>query len=120
MKSQFVVLMLVSLSLMAVGFAFAHDDHICPHHEATVSALRTCVEHASAHGHVDSAGITKSLLAKLDAAQAAIDRGQPSTGINILEAFIHQVEGQSGNHIDAAHAEHLVSHAKLVIQALSE
>ena len=114
MKLQFVVLTFVTLSLMGAAFALAHD---CSH-DGTVQALRECVEHAAAEGHIDNPGITRSLLAKLDAAEAAIDRGQSSAAINKLEAFIREVEAQAGKHIVAEHAQHLVEHAELVIQAL--
>ncbi len=62
--------------------------------------------------------MTNSLLAKLDAAQAAEDRGQTGTAINLLGAFIHEVQAQAGKHIEATHAEHMVMHAQMVIQAL--
>jgi len=63
--------------------------------------------------------VANSLLAKLDAAQAAVDRGQTSVAINKLQAFINEVQAQAGKHIDSMHAQHMVMHAQLVIQALS-
>jgi uncharacterized membrane protein len=118
MKSQRVVFTLVVLSLIIAASVLAYAD--CPHDTATVKSLRDCVTHAAAEGHIDTAGITKSLLAKLDAAQAAVDRDQRSVAINHLEAFIHEVQAQAGKHIDAEHAGHLVEHANRVLQALSE
>jgi len=92
----------------------------CPHPmDATISALHDCVQHAADMGHITSAGITRSLLSKLDAAQAAVDRNQPAVAVNILNAFIHEANAQSGRHIDPAHAEHMVMHAGMVIEALS-
>jgi hypothetical protein len=38
-----------------------------------------------------------SLTAKLDAAQAALDRGQACTAINQLNAFGHELNGRFGN-----------------------
>ena len=90
----------------------------CEHHAATIESLRDCVEHASMMGHIDNTGVANSLLAKLSAAQAAVDRGQPGVAVNILEALISEVQAQSGEHIDAEHAEHMEMHAEHVIDAL--
>jgi len=118
MKSLFVVLTFIALSLIAARPALAQAEDVCPHDAATVESLRECVQHASTHGFIDNAGVTRSLLAKLDAAQAAVDRGQPSLAVNILKAFVQAVEAQSGQHIAPEHAGRLVEHAQLVIQAL--
>ena len=69
-------------------------------------------------GHV-SEGVAQSLFAKLDAAQAAVDRGQPALAIDILQAFVQQVEAQAGKSIEADHAMHMVHHAEMVIEALA-
>ncbi|MBM3237607.1 hypothetical protein FJZ31_15060 [Candidatus Poribacteria bacterium] len=116
MKSQAVILTLVGLSLMVVGLVLAHDD-TC--NEATVQALKECVKHASEEGHIDNSGITKSLLAKLDAAESAVKKNQLSAAINMLEAFIHEVEAQAGKHIEEQHAQHMVEHAERVKDELS-
>jgi hypothetical protein len=86
-------------------------------HDATIQALRDCVEHAAHHGHIDNAGIATSLLAKLDAAATAIDRAQPAAAMRILTAFTREVAAQDGKHIAAPHAEHLIAHAELVMAA---
>jgi hypothetical protein len=59
------------------------------------------------------------LLAKLNAAQAAYDKGNSTTAVNILNAFINQVNAQSGKSIDPQHAGHLINHAMDVISHLS-
>jgi len=41
-------------------------------------------------------GLVKSLDAKLEAAKAAVDRGQPKTAKNDLRAFLNEVEAQKG------------------------
>ena len=120
MKSQVVVFTAVVFSLMVAGFVLAHDNHTCPHDTGTVQGLRDCVTHAASEGHIDNPGVAKSLLAKLDAAQAAVDRDQPAVAINNLQAFIREVQAQSGKHIDAEHAGHLAAHATGLIEALSE
>ncbi len=123
MKLRFVVLALVlfvslvGVGLLAPGTARAQTSDDCVH-APTISSLRTCVQHAADQGFIDNQGITNSLLAKLDAAQAAQDRGQTGAVINLLNAFIHGVQAQADKHIEQEHAQHLVMHAQLVIQAL--
>ena len=108
---------LMVLALMGVA-ALAHDGE-CPHHAATIESLRMCVEHSFEMGHIDNYGIAVSLLAKLDAAQAADDRGEPWVAVNVLEAFVHEAAAQEGKHIEADHAGHMIMHAEMVIAALS-
>jgi hypothetical protein len=123
MKLRFVVLALVlfvslvGVGLLAPGTARAQASDDCVH-APTISSLRTCVQHAADQGFIDNQGVTNSLLAELDAAQAAQDRGQTSVVINQLDAFIHEVQAQAGKHIDSMHAQHLVMHAQMVFQAL--
>jgi hypothetical protein len=125
MKRLFVVVAVVLFALVAfIGFNLlttgtaraqtADDCALTP----TIASLTTCVEHAASQGIIDNQGVTKSLLAKLGAAQAAFDRGQTSVAINDLQAFIHEVQAQAGKHIVQEHAQHMVMHAQLVIQAL--
>lgn len=87
-------------------------------HARTIPALRTCVQHARTHGHIDNYGITRSLVAKLDAAQAALARGQSAVAVHKLEAFVHAVDAQTGKHIAAEHAAHLRMHAEAIMTAL--
>ena len=75
-------------------------------HEPTVQSLQMCVQQAAAQGLITNQGVTQSLVAKLGAAQAAVDRGQPDVAINLLEAFIQEVEAQAGRHIVAERARH--------------
>ena len=86
--------------------------------QATIQALHHCVMHAYEMGHIDNVGVTQSLLAKLDAAQAAVDRGQPAVAVNLLQAFVQEVRAQAGQHIQAEHAAHMIMHAQQVIAAL--
>jgi predicted negative regulator of RcsB-dependent stress response len=123
MKQRLVVVAFVALvafvgfSLLTAGTARAQATDDCVH-TPTIASLEACVEHAAQQGFIDNQGITNSLLAKLDAAQAALDRGQTSVAINQLQAFIHEVQAQAGKHIEQEHAGHLVEHAQVVIQAL--
>jgi predicted negative regulator of RcsB-dependent stress response len=113
----FALVVFVGFNLLTPGAVRAQTTDECVH-APTIDSLENCVEHAAQHGIIDNQGVTNSLLAKLDAAQAALDRGQTSVAINNLEAFIHEVQAQAGKHIDQVHAGHLVEHAQVVIQAL--
>jgi len=123
MKLRFVVLALVlfvslvGVGLLAPGTARAQTSDDCIH-APTISSLRTCVQHAADQGFIDNQGVTNSLLAKLDAAQTAQDRGQTGAAIKLLNSFIHVVQAQADKHIEQEHAQHLVMHAQLVIQAI--
>jgi hypothetical protein len=112
------ILIFVILGLVTSRLALAQTENTCPHDTATVQSLRECVQHASDHGFTDNPGITQSLLAKLDAAQAAVERNQSSVAVNILEAMARALEAQTGQHIAPEHAKHLLEHTQLVIQAL--
>ena len=123
MKILSVLLLVAVLSMLVVPSALAMDgmEGECPHHhEPTIEALHHCVHHAEEMGHITNAGVAKALHAKLDAAQAALDRGQPDVAVNNLEAFINQVEAQAGKSIDAEHAGHMIMHAEMVIASISQ
>jgi len=113
----FALVAFVGFNLLTTGTARAQTTDDCVH-APTIDSLKICVEHAASQGFIDNQGVTNSLLAQLDTAQAALDRGQTSVAINTLQAFINEVQAQAGKHIDQPHAGHLVEHAQLVIQAL--
>ncbi len=117
MKLLSIVLLVTLLSLTLVGPAFAMEGE-CSHDMTTIESLHHCVMHARDMGHITNQGVANALISKLDAAQAALDRGQPAVAANILQAFIHQVEAQSGKHIVPEHAAHLIEHAQAVVAAL--
>lgn len=104
-------------NLLTPGTARAQTTDECVH-APTIASLEACVEHAADQGFINNQGVTNSLLAKLDAAQAAQARGQTGVAINLLNAFIHEVQAQAGKHIDQMHAQHMVMHAQMVITAL--
>ena len=113
------ILMVAAVLVLSALPALAQSDHTCPHHDDdSIAGLQGCVEHALAVGHIDNPGVAQGLFAKLDAAQAALDRGKPTVAVNNLNAFIHLAEAQAGKHIDATHAGHMVEHAQRVIAAL--
>jgi hypothetical protein len=113
----FALVAFVGFNLLKPGMARAQTSDDCVH-APTIESLQMCVEHAASQGFIDNKGVTHSLLAKLDAAQAAEAGGQAGTAINLLGAFIHEVQAQAGKHIDQTHAQHLVMHAQMVIDAL--
>ncbi len=115
---MFVLVILVPLVLGAAAPALAQTDMQCPNMQATIKDLRACVQHAIDMGYITNPLFAQSLLAKIDAAQAAYDRGQTSVAILDLQAFILQVQAQSGKLIDSTHAEHMIMHAQMVIAAL--
>jgi len=117
MRFLLVILALIALGLAAPVPARAQALDDCPH-APTITSLRTCVEHAADHGHIDNPGVVRSLIAKLDAAQAALDRGQTEVAVKTLEAFVHELDAQTDKHIVAEHAAHLRMHAQDVIVAL--
>ena len=114
-----VTFVLVVVSLLAVTPVFANAEGECSHAASTVASLRDCVTHAAEMGHIDNQGVGNSLLAKLDAAQIALDRQQTPVAVAKLEAFLHEVEAQAGKHIDKEHAEHMAMHAQDIIKGLS-
>ncbi|MFN0152542.1 MAG: FIMAH domain-containing protein [bacterium] len=109
----------VAFALAVVAPAYAEEEHDCGEEMSTVMSLHHCVEHAIEMGHISNAGVGNALLAKIDAAQAAVDRQKPSVAVNKLRAFINQVEAQAGRHIEEEHAGHMIMHAEMVIDALS-
>jgi hypothetical protein len=113
----FALVAFVGFNLLNPGTARAQTTDDCAL-TPTIASLETCVEHAASQGIITSQGVANSLLAILDAAQSALDRGQTSAAIYNLQAFINDVQAQAGKHIDAMHAQHMVMHAQLVIQAL--
>jgi hypothetical protein len=116
MRALIVVLTVLALSLVALRPAAAAEMDMCG--EATIQSLHHCVTHAYEMGHIDNAGVAASLEAKINAAQAALDRGQPAVAVHQLDAFIQEVQAQAGQHIDAEHAAHMIMHAEQVIAAL--
>jgi len=66
-------------------------------------------------GMIDNQGIVTSLDAKLEAAQAALDRGRKITAKNILYAFINETTAQKDKHIDMEAADVLIAAAQCVI-----
>ena len=120
MKRLLSLLGIVVVLALVAAPAFAAGDHTCDHDSTTIQSLHHCVTHASEMGHITKQGVANSLLAKADAAQASLDRGNAHVAANQLRAFINEVHAQAGKSIQADHAAHLVMHAENVIAALGD
>ena len=124
MKKLLLVLGVIAMLSLLAAPALAAGDMTCDHSGATmnpmhaIASLHHCVMHAVDMGHITNAGVATSLMAKLDAAQAAFDKGQTDVAINLVNAFVNEVKAQSGKFIVADHADHLVMHAQMVIKTL--
>ena len=81
----------------------------------TPDSIRADVRTAVASGAIDNAGIANSLLVKLNAAAAERAAGRCSAAAHHYNAFIHEVNAQSGKHIAASTASQLVSEAQFLI-----
>jgi hypothetical protein len=118
MKKLLLVLSVVAMLSLLAAPALAAGEMTCEHTGTTIESLHHCVMHAYDANYITGKGVANSLMAKLDAAQAALDRGQTGAAVNLLHAFVNGVNAQSGKHIDAEHAGHQVTHAQHVIVAL--
>ncbi|MDE1812922.1 MAG: hypothetical protein KGH85_08695, partial [Thaumarchaeota archaeon] len=63
-------------------------------------------------------GITTSLDAKLNAASDSLDSGDGKTAKNQLNAFISEVNAQTGKKITQAQANQLISGAQNIINSI--
>jgi hypothetical protein len=82
---------------------------------ATLQSLKTSIDRFYSEGRIDSADVYKGLMDKLLAAEK---RRKLDTTRNLLNAFINQVQAQSGKHIieDVEHL--LIADAQRVIADL--
>ena len=85
---------------------------------ATSQSLVSAVNRFTSEGKIDNSGIQNSLLKKLENAQKDIDKGKLDTAINKLQAFIAEVQAQSGKHITEDAANLLIADAQWVIDHL--
>ena len=85
---------------------------------ATSQSLVSAVNRFTSEGKIDNSGIQNSLLKKLENAQKDIDKGKLDTAINKLQAFITEVQAQSGKHITEDAANLLIADTQWVIDHL--
>ena len=85
---------------------------------ATVPSISAGVIRFLAERKIDNVGISVSLLKKLANAQVSLHKGNTQAAIKQLEAFISEVQAQSGKHIKADAATLLITDARWVIAHL--
>jgi hypothetical protein len=85
---------------------------------ATIDSLIASVNVFAGQNNIDDSNTVKSLLAKLNDAKQAAQRGNKTTAINKLQEFIDLVRAQSGHHITADAAQILIADAQYVIGTL--
>jgi len=86
--------------------------------EATIQSLTSSVSRFLTEGKIDNTGIANSLTMKLKNAQKSLDKGQLKTAVNQLNAFINEVQAQSGKHIAADAAALLIADAQWIIKQI--
>lgn len=82
---------------------------------ATNASLISNAIRANDEGLLRNRGIFTSLLSKLQAADAARERGQAQTQLNILAAFVMQLEAQRGQGVDLVTADRFIAFAQDLI-----
>jgi hypothetical protein len=85
---------------------------------ATIQSTIADTQRAYDEGWIDNHGILNSLLHKLENAQRALDRGNVQAAINMLGAYINELEAQSGKHVTPEAAALLIADAQWVIEHL--
>lgn len=81
----------------------------------TPDSIIADVQGALASGAISDPGVAGSLVAKLNAAKAARLRGQCGAAAAVYQAFINEVDTQSGKAVAAPTASQLVSEAQSLI-----
>ncbi len=81
----------------------------------TPESIKDDVTQFLAAGKIKNAGLANSLLAKLNAAANARERGQCHVAAHLYEAFIHELEAQSGKGVDATAAAIMIADAQYLI-----
>jgi len=86
--------------------------------EMTLDMLPTCIKHHWEDGDILNGGVYTSLSVKAYAAIAARDGSHVGTAINMLTAFINQVNALRSVQIEDVAADCLVMHAMAAIDSL--
>jgi 5'-nucleotidase / UDP-sugar diphosphatase len=86
--------------------------------DTTIQSTIEDLDEFFADGQIYNNGIYTSLLKTLQQAQKALDKGQVVVAINVLNAFINEVEAQSGKGISPEAAAILIADAQWVINWL--
>jgi hypothetical protein len=115
--------LLTELSLGTHVFSIAAKDNIGNADSSTVTfsiivtpdSIKGDVTQFLAAGNIKNQGEAQSLLAKLDAAAAARAKGDCSTAGNNYQAFINELQAQSGKGVDATAAAIMIADAQYLI-----
>jgi hypothetical protein len=86
--------------------------------DATIQRMMSSMYKFYGEGKFTKVAIYKNLYNKLSLAQAALNKGQNKLVINHLNAFINEVQAQTGKSIDATAATVLITDAQYVIGKL--
>ena len=81
----------------------------------SAESIKDDVDHFAGAGQIKNAGLTNSLLSKLNAAAAARAAGNCTAASNIYEAFINELNAQSGKGIDPTAAAIMTADARYLI-----
>lgn len=84
----------------------------------TISDAKNDVNTAYDLGLITNVGIEQSLIAKLNAAEKAINKGKKQTAENQLNAFINEVNAQKDKHIKDEAIKILIEDAEYLINHL--
>ncbi len=71
-----------------------------------------------ASGDIEGKGLLNALLAKVDAAQASLDRSNTGAASGQLQAFINQVQAQRNKAITVPAADDLIAEARWILANL--
>jgi hypothetical protein len=88
-----------------------------------ISFLETLISYkhqAFSLGWIDNHGIVNSLDAKLDNAKKHLEKGKTTPAINVLQAFVNEVEAQKDKHVTSEAYALLKYNAEYLIAKLSE
>lgn len=85
---------------------------------ATIESLQALTERGASNGWITGTGIANSLKAKLNSARQKMDAGQKAAARNIIEAYMNEIDAQTGKAVTAEGAAVLKNEAKYVIEHL--
>jgi hypothetical protein len=85
---------------------------------ASSESLADAVDRFYGEGKIDNTGVYSSLLRLLEQVEKAIDKGKITLAMNLLKAFIAEVQAQAGKHITAEAAAILIADAQWLLAHL--
>lgn len=85
---------------------------------ATFDSLRALIESLLQSGEITDPGVASSMIAKVDAAEDAYERGNTRAAANALNALLNEINAQSGKKISEEAAELLRTDIMYVLDSL--